>query len=163
MPQLVITVPSYALTFDKKLLRRILGQAGREIVNTARALIGRDASGRMYGSHQASGAGGPPATLSGTLARSLSYKAKGDRLTIKDGVFYAKFLEVGAQGGGGGKNSKSIGRSHKRGGAKGKPQTKRILAPRPFLSVAIENDFPSLQKRIGAALSKSIDLKALGR
>lgn len=158
--RLSITVPSVALTFDKKLLRRVLGQAGREIVATAKALIGRDGSGRQYGSHHASAPGMPPATFKGLLAKSLSVRTTATSVRITDSAPYALSLESGAVGGGG-KNSKTIGRVHRRGGAKGKAATQRIMAPRPYLSVAAEGEMPILQKRIAAALNQGIDLKVL--
>lgn len=166
-----ITVPSFALEFEKKLLRKIIGQAGREIAQTAKALIGRGGAGRKYGNHVSSGAGSPPASLTGLLRASVRVKMRGDTVSIFDdalksgsgkSAFYAIMLEAGAQGGGG-KGSASIGRSHKRGGAKGKPQTKRVMAPRPFISTAAEGEMPSLQKRISQALSQSIDLKILAK
>jgi hypothetical protein len=164
--KLTFVVQSVALEFDKKLLRRILRQAGNEIRDTARSLIGRDQSGRKYGSHTASGAGNPPGIVSGLLARSLKVSARGDRVTISDpaekkDAFYAVMLEAGAIGGGGRKGSKNVGRSHKRGGSKGKPVTKRILQPRPFLSIAAQEEMPGLEKRINQALQKSVDLKIL--
>jgi hypothetical protein len=163
--RLEITVPAVALEFDKALVRKILRQAGNEIKANARALIGRDASGRTYGQHIASGPDKPPASLTGRLAASLKVRQTGDRVTIFDVAesngFYARFLETGAVGGGGPKGSKNIGREHKRGGAKGKPQTRRVMQPRPFLSTAAEEALPSLGTRISAALSRSIDLTAL--
>lgn len=158
--RLVFVVPSVAFTYDKKLLRKVLRQAGNEIKATARSLIGRSASGRKYGAHIASAPGQPPGSVTGALASSLKVSVKGDRVRVTDTALAAKFLETGAVGGGG-KGSASIGRSHKRGGSKGKPQTKRIMQPRPFLSVAADEEAPRLEQQIEQALKAGIDLKVL--
>jgi hypothetical protein len=81
----------------------------------------------------------------------LKVKARGDSVSIADTMFYAKFLEVGAQGGGGKKGSRN---------RRGKPQTRRVLLPRPFLSTAADNEMPSLQKKILASLAAGIERKS---
>jgi hypothetical protein len=173
---LTITVPLVELTWDKKLLRKILRQAGQEIAATARALIGRglprmDKNGKVLGAV----AGSPPMSRSGRLARSLKVRMTGDKVIISDeaantsetgAAFYALFLEDGSKGGGGKKGnvkggSKTIGREHKKGGAKGVVQTKRVSFEHPFLSTALEEELPQLEKRIQEALARSIDLKTL--
>lgn len=151
--KLVVKVPSVAFTHDKKLLRRILGQAGRTIAQTARSLI-RSGSGNRP--HITSTPGGPPMSLTGALAASLKVRVKGDRVSVRDTQFYAKFLETGAKGGGGKKGS-----ANKRKRGQNLPQTQRVLLPRPFVSVAADREMPDLQQQISKALAQGIDLKVL--
>jgi hypothetical protein len=159
--QLTVTVSSWDLEFNKTRLRRVLRAAGKEIVTTAKGLLSQAGSGRKYGSHTASAPGNPPAKKTGKLAQSFSLAVTrhGDAVAIADLAYYARALEGGSQGGGGGKGSASVGREHKRGGAKGKPQTLRMMQPRPFLSAAVAKDWPSISQRIGESIAQDIDLK----
>lgn len=158
---LEIEVPSYVLEYEKKLLRKVLLAAGKEIAATAKGLLTKAGSGRKYGKHTASSPGQPPSTRSGTLAKGFNVTVGryGDAVTIRDIAYYAKALEGGSRGGGGGKNSASIGRSHKRGGAKGTPQTVRMMAPRPFLSLAVKQDWAGIAKRIKDSVSDDFQFK----
>lgn len=68
----------------------------RELV---KALTTGKRTGRIYRingrNHQASAPGEIPAKLSGRLAKSVGYTVATKRLTIGEGMFYAKFLEYG--------------------------------------------------------------------
>ncbi len=157
---LTVTVSSYELEFNKKHLRKVLSQAGKEIAATAKGLLAQPGTGRKYGNHIASAPGQPPAAKSGKLASSLTTAIArgGEAVRITDLSYYALALEGGSQGGGGGKKSKSIGRSHQKGGSKGKPMTARAMAPRPFLSKAVEQDWPDIAKRIEQSVEQNIAL-----
>jgi hypothetical protein len=156
---LTITVSSYALEYNKTHLRKVMRQAGKEIAATAKGLLSNAGTGRKYGSHISSAPGQPPSSKSGRLANSFTTALArgGEAVRISDLSPYSKSLEGGAQGGGG-KNSASVGRSHKRGGAKGKPMTIRMLAPRPFLSTAVKADWPDIEKRIQDSVAQDINL-----
>lgn len=54
-------------------------------------------SGRIYGKHQASAPGQPPATDSGGLVKSISWRTFNRGLSAETGsnIFYAPFLEDG--------------------------------------------------------------------
>jgi hypothetical protein len=157
----VITVPVVHLVYDKALIRKILVQGGREIIAKAKSLIGKKV--RKGKRHVTSVAGQPPNSLSGMLAKSLKVKIRrdGDRVSIFDAIYYSKFLEVGATGGGGPKGSKNLKRSHRRGAGPGIPVTNRKMLPHPFLSTAANDVMPNLSRQIKEALAKGIDLKVL--
>jgi hypothetical protein len=176
MAGLKITVPSFALTYDKKLLRQTLRSAGTEIAAVAKALIrGSHGGGRKYGRHTASAPGQPPASLSGDLASSIKVRPwrNGEGVSIRDTEFYALFLEKGAKGGGGDTRNKA--NMHLAGTfdwRKGKIRTKnrmkksaisqtRVLAPRPFLTTALEQRQQGIADRVRAAVVDGIKFKKL--
>jgi hypothetical protein len=139
---LKITVSSYALQWDKTRIRKALRQAGNEVARAARGLI-RQGSGKIgrNASQAVSKAGEPPISKSGGLAASLSVRsAAGGRLAVRvaDKAFYALSLEAGAHGVG-----------------------KRVLAPRPFLSVALDAQRAEITRRLQEAVDRGIDMKAV--
>jgi hypothetical protein len=150
------TVPSYSLVYDRKLLRTTLRQAGAEIARIDRALLKRAGTGRKHGNHRASAPGMPSSAASGVLARSIKVKVSrsGESVRVIESLFYALFLEAGARGGG--RQRKGGGSSRTKRGA---VQTKRVLAPRPSLSIAFKQVEGTLQSRIIAALNGSIAFK----
>ncbi len=150
-----ITVPSYSLVYDRKRVRTTLRQVGAEIAKIDRVLLKKSVgSGRKYGKHTASAPGQAPASLSGALAKSVTSRVSrdGTSVSIKEGMFYAKFLEAGASGGG---RQRSGGGSARTKG--GRVNTKRILQPRPSLALAFAQVQPTLKSRIIAALDGSIE------
>lgn len=146
--KLKIKVPTYALATEyKKELRKVMRQAGNEIVRDAKALV------RSGNKNTVSIPGQPPISKTGALASAIKLSARnnGLKLIISDPM-PALFLEAGAKGGG--NRSKGKGRNKKE-----QLGTKRVLEPRPFISVAAESNISSLEKRIATALRNGIDLK----
>jgi HK97 gp10 family phage protein len=107
-------------------LNKAIAASGLVVQNEARRLVLQGPkTGRVYTrrgtiKHQASAPGEPPASDTGTLVRSIitSHDTKKFTLYVRAKVKYAMFLEQG---------------------------TKRMKA-RPFLSVALKNMVPLIQK-----------------
>ena len=163
-----ITVPSYAFTVDKKLLRKTLRAAGSEVAAVARALILRSqGGGASYskpggGRYHASAPGQPPVSRTGVLAASLSVKPSrsGDRVTVRDSAYYALILEAGAKGGAGSGKKGVKGRRNKQGKS-ARPTSARVLEPRPFLSVAALQRQDSIAERVRAAMVDGIKFQRI--
>lgn len=160
MIRLDVRVTSAGLvTNEKRKLRALMRAAGSEVAAVARANLRRAAgNGRVYwskdGRRAASASGQPPAALSGQLAKSIKvypYKS-GEGVAVRARMFYALFLEKGAVGGGGRKGSRN---------RRGKPQTQRVLLPRPFLTTALDSRAGSLGARIRAAIVDDIKFKRM--
>ena len=166
-----IRASSATLLYSKKNLRQVMRTAGAEVAATARSLIRNSAGGgRMYrgpggsaaryrggyqkGAHQAAAAGNAPASITGTLAKSIRVRPfkSGEGVAIRDAAFYALFLEAGAKGGG------RVSRGGVRVKGKGGIGKSRILEPRPFLSAALAARQASLGPRIQASLAQDIKL-----
>lgn len=141
-----IEVPAYAFTQDRKRVKRVFAAAGQEIAAQARRLIGKGGVSKP---------GQPPSSRTGTLKRSVRVKPlrRGLGVTIKDSVFYAKFMETGAQGGG----RKGV-RSRKPGSGQ---QTGRVMEPRPFLSTAFEMRRSSIERRVREAIEKGVKFERM--
>jgi hypothetical protein len=140
MTNLVIDVPAYKVTYEKKETAKVLRQAASEVAKGIRRLI------RGKGV-QPSAPGEPPISKSGKLASSIkvSVTTRNDQVTarIRDVAFYATMLEKGAIGGGGKK-----GQRNKRG----KPSTRRVLQPRPFMYRVLDEKASSLTERMQEAI-----------
>jgi hypothetical protein len=99
--------------------------------------------------------------LSGGLHNSFKIKAGrgGDSIQIMDVEFYAKFLETGAKGGGGNNQKGGTGRRNQRA-RKGQPapapSTGRVLEPRPFLSLALEENRGEIERKLADAVEAGI-------
>ncbi len=96
--------------------------------------------------------------LSGLLSRSfkVSVFKSGEGVTIRDTAFYAKFLETGAQGGGGNTKSRAnIGPSGRRMKKSAVNQT-RVLLPRPYLTTALAMREASIAARVAASLNSGL-------
>lgn len=164
-----IEFPSYALEYDRKLLRKNLQIAGREVAAVARRNIRASVgTGRLYygpggsiryrgggssGAYRASAPGQAPVNVTGTLARSIKSRlrrgATTDVETIKDAAFYAKFLEAGAKGGSSGRrNQRSRSKTYVSGG--------RVLKPRKFLSAALAQCAPDIRRRLTDAAIQGV-------
>lgn len=150
---------SAIVVLDKKRLRQIMRRAGAEVAASARRMLRRSAGGgRFYhtamGRHQASAPGEAPASLTGQLARSIRVRVSRSALSveIKATMYYALFLEHGAQGGGGRRKNRN---------KRGKPSTRRVLQPRPFLTTALAAAQNSLAERIKAAILQDIEFRRL--
>ena len=176
--KLKITVPSVALTYDKKVLRATMRVAGNEVAAATRSLLrtstgggrtyygtGGGSSAAFRGGYQkkkysASLAGMAPRNLTGTLARSIVVKPfkSGEGVAIRDSAFYALMLEAGAQGGGGKKGARNV--YAKRGGVRVRVKLvgSRILEKRPFLTRALDAKQGSLAPRIQGAAIQGIKL-----
>lgn len=78
-------------------------RASNELRNSALTVLSGSRSGRMYGGHQASAPGEPPASWSGAFRLSWQPKTFPGGTTflsrIETGVFYADWLENGTPGG----------------------------------------------------------------
>ena len=149
------------LSWDKKRLKKLMRQAGQEVAAVARALIRRsEGGGRTYlrdgRRYQASAPGQAPVRVSGALLRGIKVRPfkSGEGVAIRDSEFYARILEGGARGGGrvGGKGARN---------RRGKPQTSRVLLPRPFLSLALTMRQGSLGQRIRAAVMDDVAFKKM--
>lgn len=157
-----IEIPRFVISQgEKKNLRAALRQAGQDVAKTARALV-RNAggSGAYHNGHYASAVGEPPASLSGELARSITARtwSRGGELgvTVKDSVYYAKFLETGAEGGGpGSHNTKANPKRKTRKVVRGK----RVLEPRPFISRALDAKRSDIDERLKVAVLADIEFK----
>lgn len=168
---LEIRMEGFWIELDKKHLRSVLRAAGAEIASVARALIRRSSGGgRFYNykghrgaRYQASAPGQPPVSISGVLAKSIKVRPfkSGEGVAVRDAAFYAKFLEIGAKGGGGNARGSNIlpagvgGRSQNRMKASAISKS-RVLAPRPFLSAALDQRRASITTRIEAAIAEGV-------
>ena len=170
MVGLQIHVTSAELLWDKKHLRQTMRIAGAEVAATARSLIkGSAGGGRIYrgpggsakyrggyqkGHYQASAAGGAPASITGTLAKSIRVRPfkSGEAMPAAAAAFSALCVGAGARGGGGIRRG-GIGGGGRRGVGKS-----RVLAARPFLSAALAQRQGSLGPRIQASLAQDIKL-----
>ena len=78
-------------------------RASNELRNSALKVLSGPRSGRMYGGHQASAPGEPPATQSGTFRLAWQPRTVAGGTTflssIENGTFYAGWLENGTPGG----------------------------------------------------------------
>jgi hypothetical protein len=175
---LEVRIDPFFLTLDMKHTRAVLRAAGNEVASVARALIRRSSGGgRFYNykghrgaRYRASAPGQPPVSVSGALAKSIKVRLfrSGEGVAVRDAEFYAKFLELGAKGGGGyarGDNILLAGERHWRTGRVLRLQNRmkstavsqsRTLAPRPFLSVALDAKRASIEARIGEAITGGI-------
>jgi hypothetical protein len=169
-----ITVPSYAIEFDKRALKATLRRAGAEIAAVARSKIkGAARAGRTYygpggsaakyrggyapGRYQASASGGAPASITGTLEKSIKVKpfADGQGVAIRDTAFYAKFLESGAKGGGG-NHRKASNLTKKKRLKRSAYSRSRVLEPRHFLTTALAERSASIETRIQDAVETGL-------
>jgi hypothetical protein len=163
--RLQITVPSYAFTVDKSLLRKTLRAAGAEVAAVARAMIRRSqGSGAVYyrpggGKYQASAAGQAPVSRTGVLASSMKVtpSKSGESVSIRDTAFYSLLLEAGARGGVGSDKKGVKGKRNKRGAV----SSGRILQPRPFLSLAAGQREDSIATRVQAAVVDGVKFQRI--
>jgi hypothetical protein len=168
MTRVEVTVEGGRLVLDKKLLKATLRAAGNEVAGVARALVRKTAgSGRVRRGHRASAPGQPPASLSGKLAASIRVRMfkNGEGVSIRATEFYAKMLETGARSGGGNTRKKAnillAGETNWRGRVlrsqnrmkTGAINQARVLAPRPFMTVALA----AREGSIAARVKESID------
>jgi hypothetical protein len=164
-----IDKPGDVLVFDKRKLSQQLRKAGNLVAADARALTAGAGSGRQYGQHRASAPGQPPAKQTGELTGSIKVNVKRGSVRVSDAAtahrgaaaFYARFLELGAQGGAGsGRRGvaglRNTGR-HRTG--QRRTQGKRVLAPRPFLSTAVQRNERAITALIGEAVVDGLDFK----
>jgi hypothetical protein len=178
--RLRVHMPSYEFSYDKKQIGKVMRAAGNEVAQITRKLLSNTAgTGRLYYStggsaaeyrggyrktrHFASAAGTAPVRVTGSLARSIRVTLfkSGEGVAIRDAIFYALFLQAGAKGGApkGGRSGKGLRNVYeKRGGVNRLAEVKgiRILAPRPFLSIALESREASISARIQASLKDDI-------
>lgn len=167
--RLSIHAPSVKFTYDKASLRKVMRAAGAEVAQASRAMLRQTAgSGRLYrgpggsaaayrggykaGAYRASAPGAAPVRVTGALAGSIKVRPyrSGEGVAIRDTQFYALFLQAGAQGGG------RVKKSGRRVRGKAGIGTKRVLQPRPFLSLALASRKASLEKRIADSLTQDI-------
>jgi HK97 gp10 family phage protein len=100
------------------------------VETTAKKLIQRGPkTGIMYGKHRASAPGEPPATDTGTLVNSIESKRDGLVAVVWTEKKYGKYLEFGT----------------------------RNIAPRPWLTPAVEQNRARFPLELGNAVIESID------
>ncbi len=166
---------SAVFVYEKKKLKAIMRGALGEIAADARKRLSAKAgSGRIYygsgganadkpyksGRHAASAAGQSPASVTGALRRSIKVQIyrSGQGGTVA-AAFYDRFLEFGAQGGGGTRGAtnayKKVGGKRVRVGLTGS----RVLQSRPTLTAALEARGSSLSKRIRDSIALDIAFK----
>lgn len=160
------------LTYEKKALKKVMAAAGREIAAQARANITKGGSGRRYPGvggnkgvpyqnkpHQASAPGDSPANGTGRLRKSIVVRPyrSGEGVAIIDRAYYSASLENGAEGG----SSKGRGRKErlKARMRKSHQNKTRVLAPRPFLSKALDTKRASIEARIRDSIEQDIAWK----
>lgn len=171
MIRLKVDVKAGRLELDKRLLRATLRTAGNEVAGVARALIRKGTgSGRLYRGRRASAPGQPPVSSSGLLSRSIRVRVfkSGEGVAIRDTAFYALFLQSGATGGGGNSRSQANilpagqrgrggrilrGKNRMKAGAVSKS---RVLLPRPFLTVALQQREASIAQRVAASINQGM-------
>ncbi|NOG69809.1 hypothetical protein [Roseicella sp. DB1501] len=153
MLRLQLSVSSYQLAYNRKNLTAALRAAGRIVAAKARSLI--------LSAPKPSVAGGPPANRTGLLARSLLVRARGSTARIIDAAqsndaFYARFLETGATSGGGRGFTRTRVAGRARRKVTGKYTTQRNMAPRPFLTAALEASQAEIVRRVGEGVGEAI-------
>ena len=170
--RLAVTVEGGRLELDKKLLRATMRAAGSEVLGVARGLIrGTGAGGKLYRGRKASAPGTPPVNRTGALAAGLKVKVfkSGEGVAIRDtarsrtgsGAPYALFLEKGAKGGGGDTSNPAnfLPGRNARGRRRMKRSAisqKRVLQPRPFLSVALASREASIAQRVAESINSGL-------
>lgn len=112
------------------LLGDVLDKTAQDVQQNAVARIqDGPATGRMYGKHQASAPGEAPATDQGLLANSIQWQPTGDlSREVAVGAEYGAPLEYGTEDG--------------------------RIAPRPFLTPAIEDNRESFRAMVASAVRK---------
>jgi hypothetical protein len=169
--KLQIQIPKYELDFDKKLIKKIMRQAGTELAAAARAILRQSSgSGRIYNGIQASAPGEPPVKRTGELANSIKTKLLrgGMGVSVTDTAVFALSLEAGAAGGGGKKGSgqprvhqkRSLDERIKAAMLKG---NNRVLLPRPYLTLALDQKESSIEDRVRRAIQQGIEFKRIGK
>ncbi len=148
----------FALVYSKRELKRAMRRAGADVANTAKRLIRTSArGGRQYGKRFASQPGNPPANQTGELLRSIKVRLfkSGEGVAIRSNLLLARILESGSRGGG--PNRKNLRRVHKKGESFGLGT--RFMAPRPFLTPALEANEPRIAARIKASLDRDVEAR----
>lgn len=91
---------------------KVLERIGHLFVNAVKKLLSTPGAGEVYGNHQASAPGDPPAVDTGRLRSSYDFQTGPDYVDIGSNVEYAPYLEFGT----------------------------RTIAPRPHLRRAVEEN-----------------------
>ena len=161
MPSIKLDIPEYFLQFDKKQVKKALRGAAQVVKKDAQALIRKSvAAGTRYGNHTASAPGQPPSSETGRLASSIVVKSsRGLTVRVIDRQFYALALEAGAVGGGGRAGERSSLGVKQGSTRKGTAGMTRVMAPRPYLSLALEQDAPELKRRIELSVMDCVSWK----
>lgn len=151
-----VRFPPGMLTFDRTLVGRAMAHAGRLVMNAARQIArNSQGSGRLYYRdgklHHASAPGEAPAKQTGYLANHLTSKVTKNRMGVRvtGNAYYALALEAGATGGGG----KQRGKANRTG----EQRTTRHMEPRPFLSTALEQETPNVERFLHQAIIQGIE------
>ena len=161
--EIVIIPPNQLFVFDKKALRKTFRQTGAEIAALAKRKIRQSGTGLR---RPRSLPGGPPASLTGTLIRSIRVIAfkSGEGVAVRATAFYAVMLEGGAQGGEGSNSGRGKKNAYqKRGRVRSRVSVvgRRVLLPRPFLSTALDEREASLGKRVQDAITVGVAFKRI--
>jgi hypothetical protein len=166
------------LDYNKKKLKAAFRKAGGEVAAATKALMRSSGGGRTYGGsgggaryrgykkgkYTASAPGQAPVPVTKTLIRSikvLPFKS-GEGVAVREGIFYAKFLETGARGGIPGKSGRGSGKRNTYDRVTRKRTIlvgTRILEPRPALTVALDRKKASIGTRMLAAVKDGITFK----
>ena len=174
LSDLQIRVTSWGdVLLDKREMSKLMRAAGNDVkTKTARLINAASGGGRLTyyrgnrsGTYRASQPGDPPVRASGALRASLKvYPFKSsDGFAVRARQFYALFLEVGARGGGNpfGGRPEAAAKWHgerRRHRARGR-YNQRVLEPRPFLDRVMEQEEPSIERRMRAAFEKGLTWK----
>lgn len=173
MSDLKLTVSSWGeVQVDKREMTKLLRSAGNDVKTKTQRLINASSGGGRLthyhgksGTYRASMPGDPPVRASGNLRSSLrTYVFRsGEGFAVRARQFYALFLEAGARGGGnpfGGRpaaNAAWRARTNRRR-ARGR-YTARVLEPRPFLDRVMQQEEPTITRRLRQAIAKSLTWK----
>lgn len=159
--RLKIGIENYVLNFDKKQLKKVIRQAGRETVAIAKKLIRNTQKVRKKDGRTVSLPGEAPAVQTGALLADFKVKTSrnGGSVLVADNAHYALYQEKGAVGGGGRKgNRNKISRKGRKRTIL-EVSTRRVLEPRPYLFPALEQETVGLSERIEKAVLLGINLK----
>lgn len=176
MIRLKVTVGAGCIDLDKRATRATMRAAGNEVAAVTRALIRRSVGGgktyrgpggsaKAYrggykaGRYTASAPGQPPTSVTGTLAGSIVVRPfkSGEGVAVRETAFYALFLSAGARGGVGSGRGGVRGKRNKRGGVAGS----RVLAPRPSLTLALEQREASIASRVRTSIADGLKFKRI--
>lgn len=182
MMVLRVSVGAAAISWDKKELRAALLQAGNMVAAETRSLIAASTGGgRLYrggggggkyrpykpGAYTASSPGQAPVSVTGTLAGSIAatpLKKGALGVQVKESVFYALFLQVGATGGGKSKKLRYASRNKKgRKAAAARRVTSRLLLPRPSLTAVLEDSGSAIAQKVNDAVMEGLSMRDPGR
>lgn len=161
--QLQIHVPTWRIVHDRKATAKVMRAAASEVAGVARRMI--RAGSRQHPSEP----GQPPASKTGQLASAIRVRVKTtpgaivarviDSAIDKAGRPYGKFLETGRAG-----RSAGVKRRHRRMTVAERQATSGqsgYMAPRPYLTLALEQRETSITRRINDAIMNDMKFQRI--